>query len=107
MTLNASPVGFKRKPLQIENETLCRLLISPMLARVLPFGWDGHVAAFIMRADRWNAGGALMEAQDPQAWRTLSDAVKLTGENQAALAACREAAVKAKKEQRCGVVVPP
>jgi len=81
------------------------LLISPMLARVLPFGGDGHVAAFIMRADRWNAGGALMEAQDPQAWRTLSDAVKLTGENQAALMACREAAAKMKKEQHCSIVV--
>jgi hypothetical protein len=84
---------------------LLGLLISPVVARVLPFGGDGHVAAFIMRADRWNAGGALMEAQDPQAWRSLSDAIKLTGDNQAALAACREAAVKTKKEQHCAVVI--
>src|SRR5271165_5657477 len=27
------------------------VLISPMFARVLPFGWDGHIAAFIMQAD--------------------------------------------------------
>ncbi len=33
------------------------LLISPMFARVLPFEWDGHVAAYIMQADRWQAGG--------------------------------------------------
>src|SRR5712691_4587039 len=38
------------------------VLISPVFARVLPFGWDGHVAAFIMQADRWNAGTELMQA---------------------------------------------
>jgi hypothetical protein len=31
-------------------------LNSPVGARLLPFGWDGYVAAFIMNADRWNAG---------------------------------------------------
>ena len=49
------------------------LLISPMFARVLPFGWDGHVAAFIMNADRWGAGTALMQAQNPEAWRGLME----------------------------------
>ena len=47
------------------------LLISPFLARLLPFGFDGRVAAFIMQADRWNAGAALMQAQSPQGWRDL------------------------------------
>ena len=41
------------------------LSISPMFARVLPFGWDGHVAAFIMNSDRWGAGLALMQAGKP------------------------------------------
>jgi Family of unknown function (DUF6118) len=82
------------------------LLISPMFARVLPFGWDAHVAAFIMNGDRWGAGSALMQAQSPEAWGTLMDAGKLTANNTAALGVCREAAVKAKKEQRCTVVVP-
>jgi len=86
---------------------LLGLLISPNLARVLPFGGDGHLAAFIIRADRWNAGGALMEAQDPQACRSLSGALKLTGDNQVVLAACREAAAKTKKVQHCGIIVPP
>jgi len=45
------------------------LLISPMFTRVLPFGWDGHVAALIMNADRWGAGTALMQAGNPEAWR--------------------------------------
>jgi len=82
------------------------LLISPMLARVLPFGWDGHVAAFIMNADRWNAGTQLMQAHHPEAWRDLESAAVLLRPNIAALAACRDAAAKTKKEQHCGIVVP-
>jgi Family of unknown function (DUF6118) len=82
------------------------LLISPMFARVLPFGWDGHVAAFIMNANRWQAGGALMEAASPDAWRDLESAAALLAPNKAALAACRDAAAKSKKEQHCGIVVP-
>jgi len=82
------------------------LLISPMLARLLPFGWDGHVAAFIMNADRWRAGGALMEAASPEAWRDLESAAALLAPNKAALAACRDAAAKTKKEQHCGIAVP-
>ena len=82
------------------------LLISPAFARVLPFGWDGRVAAFIMHADRWGAGNALMKAQDPEAWRVLMAAGKLTIDNSTALGACRDAAAKTKKEQHCSVIVP-
>ncbi len=82
------------------------LLISPMFARVLPFGWDGQIAAFIMNADRWDAGSALMKAQSPEAWNVLIAAGKLTAGNSAALGVCREAAAKTKKEQRCSIVVP-
>jgi|SRR5579859_4130592 len=85
---------------------LVGILISPVLASWLPFGWDGQVAAYIMRADRWDAGSALMKAQSPEAWNVLMAAGKLTADNSAALAACRDAAAKAKKEQRCGIVVP-
>ena len=82
------------------------LLVSPFAARLLPFGWDTQAAATIMRADRWHAGGAMMEAEDPNAWRTLANAVALTGVNQAAIDACREVAEKTKKEQHCAIVVP-
>jgi len=82
------------------------LLISPMFARVLPFGWDGQVAAFIINADRWDAGSALMKAQSPEAWNVLMAAGKLTADNSAALGACREVAAKLKKEQHCSIVVP-
>lgn len=64
------------------------------------------MAATIMRADRWNAGAALMQAQSPQAWRGLMDAGKLMADNSAALGTCRDAAAKSKKEQHCILVVP-
>jgi len=82
------------------------IIVSPFLARLLPFGWDDRMAATIMGADRWNAGAALMAAQSPEAWRALMDAGKLTADNSAVLGVCRETAAKMKKEQHCTVVVP-
>ncbi len=81
------------------------LLISPVLARLLPFGLDGEVAAFIMRADRWHAGQDLMQAESPADWAQFAAAVDLSKANKAVLEACRDAAVKTKKEQHCTVVV--
>jgi hypothetical protein len=83
------------------------LLSAPVFARLLPFGFDGHVAAFIMRGDRWHAGEALMQAQSPKAWTNLAAAAELfKPPNAATLEACREAAAKTKKEQHCTIVVP-
>ena len=82
------------------------LLVSPFVAGALPFGGDSAVAAVIMNANRWNAGIALMQAGSPDGWRGLADASNLVRVNQEALAACREAAEKAKKEQRCTITVP-
>jgi len=47
-----------------------------------------------------------MQAGSPDGWRGLADASNLVRVNQEALAACREAAAKAKKEQRCTITVP-
>jgi hypothetical protein len=82
------------------------LLVSPFVAGALPFGGDSAVAAVIMNANRWNAGIALMQAGSPDGWRGLADTSNLVRVNQEALAACREAAAKAKKEQRCTITVP-
>jgi hypothetical protein len=82
------------------------LLVSPFVAGVLPFGGDSAVAAVIMKADRWNAGIALMQAGSPDGWRGVADASNLVRVNQEALVECREAAAKAKKEQRCTITVP-
>jgi len=82
------------------------LLVSPFVAEVLPFGGDSAVAAVIMNADRWNAGIALMQAGSPDGWRGVAAASDLVRVNQEALSACREAAAKTKKEQRCTITVP-
>jgi hypothetical protein len=85
---------------------LLGLLISPVIARVLPFGWDGYVAAAIMSGDRWHAGVSLMKAGSPAAWHDLESAAALLQGNGAAIAQCREGAAKIKKEQHCTLVVP-
>ena len=82
------------------------LLVSPFVAGALPFGGDSAVAAVIMNANRWNAGIALMQAGSPDGWRGLADASNLVRVNQEALAACREAAARAKQDQRCTITVP-
>ena len=46
-----------------------------------------------------------MQAENPEGWRGIVNDLALVKANQAALSACREAAVRAKKEQRCMVVV--
>ena len=82
------------------------LLILPFLARALPFGWNENLAAFLLHADRWNAGQALMKSTNPGGWTVLVAEMNLVEPNHAALSACREAAERTKKEQHCMIVVP-
>ena len=82
------------------------LLLSPFAARLLPFGWDAGVAATILHADRWSAGQALMKSTNPTGWATLAAEINLAEANHDALSACRDAAARTKKEQRCTIVVP-
>jgi hypothetical protein len=82
------------------------LLIAPFAARVLPFGWNGGVAASILHTDRWNAGIALMKSANPEGWTTLVNEMNLVEPNHAVLSACREAAARVKKPQPCTIVVP-
>ena len=85
---------------------LIGLSASPFAARLLPFGWDAEVAASVLRADRWQAGQALMESANPAGWETLAAEINLAEANHDALTTCREAAEKTKKEQYCVIVVP-
>lgn len=82
------------------------LLALPILAGLLPFGLDRRIAALVMHADRWHAGSALMQDASPASWRDLVTAADLARANEATLKACREAAARTKKEQRCAVTVP-
>lgn len=83
-----------------------RLLVSPFVAGALPFGLDGRVVALIMKADRWDAGEALMQTGSPDGWNSAVNAWNLVRANQKEIAACSEAAVKTKKDQRCTITVP-
>lgn len=85
---------------------LVGLLLSPLLARLLPFGLDGRVAALTMRTDRWNAGAALMQAGSPEGWDGILNDLNLAKLNQGAVAVCRAAASRARKSQPCTLIVP-
>jgi chorismate mutase len=82
------------------------LLLSPVVARLLPFGWDVAVATSILHTDRWNAAIALMKSTNPEGWATLASEMNLVEPNHAALTSCREAAARLKKSQSCAIVVP-
>lgn len=85
---------------------LITLAFSPVLLGWLPFGWNTVAAAAIMRDNRWDAGWDLLRAVDPVAAEEAAEGFNLVQANQAALAACREAAEKTGKEQRCTIIVP-
>jgi hypothetical protein len=82
------------------------LVVFPLLARVLPFGLNSYVAAWIVGKDRWQAGLALMEAGNPDGWSQLTADANLAAANRDKIATCRAAAAKAKQEQGCTITVP-
>jgi len=82
------------------------LLVSPLVAGVLPFGLDGRVAAFIMKADRWRAGEALMQAANPDGWNGAVNAWTLVRANQKEISTCSKTATKSKRDVRCTITVP-
>ena len=83
------------------------VLSTLFLPGVLPGSVDAAVAAMVMRADRWHAGGALMESASPGDWRSIVEATKLVRANKEALSPCIDVAAKAKREQKCTITVAP
>jgi hypothetical protein len=83
------------------------LILSPFIAAGLPFGLNGRVAALVMWKDRWAAGSDLMRAANPPGWSGLVAETQLVSENQQAVDACRAAAARTGKAQRCPVMVAP
>lgn len=81
-------------------------ILFPLIAALAPGG--SHLAALAAgETDRWLAGSALMREGSPEGWREFVSAVTLARANADALGACREAAAKAGKEQRCMIGVTP
>lgn len=81
------------------------LLISIPLFRLLPFGLDSRIAAFIMDRSRWEAGIALMKADDPISWHSVVNDSNLVRDNRRVIEACRKTAIDTKKEQRCTIII--
>ncbi|BCH68448.1 hypothetical protein RvVAT039_pl12810 (plasmid) [Agrobacterium vitis] len=84
---------------------LLGILLTLFAPRVLPGSIDAVVASTAMNADHWNAGISLMQSGSPTGWHGLMVANNLFRDNQEALNACSEAAVRAKKDQRCTITV--
>lgn len=83
------------------------LLLSPIVAGVLPFGLNGRVAALVMREDQWSAGSDLMRRGNPQAWGRFSADAAAMSDNREAIDTCRAALVRTGKSQRCVVTLAP
>ncbi len=82
------------------------LILSPFVARALPFRLNEHVAAMTVGKDRSEAGQQLMEAGNPQSFRLAVVGYQLAALNDEEIKGCQEAARKAKKEQACSIAVP-
>jgi hypothetical protein len=83
------------------------LVLSPLVASVLPFGLNTRIAGLVIRQDRWNAGADLMRTANPQGWAQLTADANLISENREAVAACRAALARTGKVQRCSVALAP
>ena len=83
------------------------MFLVVVLACVLPFGLNSYVAAGIMEEDRWHAGQALMQAGNPAGWKLFTADANLTNANRQKVDACRAAAIKAKQDQNCTIIVTP
>jgi hypothetical protein len=83
------------------------LVLSPLMASLLPFGLNTRIAALVMRDDRWAAGEALMRAGNPAGRAQLDADTRLVSDNREAVEACRAALAKTGKAQRCVVNLAP
>lgn len=81
------------------------VLLILLLPRILPFSADTHVAAIVIGQDRWNAGGTMMQAADPEGWRGAVDSWQLVRDNAEAIGQCAEAARTGGEDQRCIIIV--
>jgi hypothetical protein len=77
----------------------------PFFVRALPFGIPAGVAAIVMNANEWDAGIALMKDANPGGWALFASDGNLVSANRDKITACRAAAMKSKKEERCTITV--
>lgn len=77
--------------------------LSGPIARTLPASWavPEQMAAATLALDRWRAGERLMQSENPTSWRDVVNAAELAKANAPTLDACKAAAAKTGKSQRC------
>lgn len=81
------------------------ILATLFLPAILPFSAAPRVASFVMGDSPWRAGMSLMDFASTVDFRRVAAADQLIEANKAEVAACREAAAKAGKEQKCAITV--
>jgi hypothetical protein len=81
------------------------LLASPVVLGELPFGWNLSAAATVMKADRWDAGWALLRGADPGDAGNAAAGYNLVQTNRAALTACLQETAREGKDQKCTITV--
>lgn len=81
------------------------ILATLFLPSLLPFSAAPRVASFVMAKSPWRAGMDLMAFDSPESWYRVLSADQLVEANKAEVAACREAADKAGKDQKCTITV--
>jgi hypothetical protein len=75
------------------------------LARAFPTGWHlpERLAHTVGEPTLWESGVRLMRADSPQAWEAITAAAQMRRDNRDAIAACEQAAAKAKQPVRCTI----
>ncbi len=84
---------------------LVGMIVFYVLARALPFEGDSYIAASIIGENRWNAGVELLRKSDPDRWNEVVADHEFMRANRSALDACRAAAAKSKKDEKCTINV--
>lgn len=83
------------------------LLVSPIVASLLPFELNTRVAALILRGDRWTAGSELMRTANPTGWARMTEDLRLIEQNREGLDECRATLARTGKAQRCVLTLAP
>lgn len=83
-------------------------ILPGVVLRALPTSWhmpESMAAHIIGEPTLWEGGIRMMRADSPAAWQTIADTAEMRRVNREAIAACEQAASKAKQPMRCAIKV--
>ena len=84
---------------------LAGVVMTLFLPAMFPLSAAPRVAALVMRQEPWEAGMKLMKFASAEGWSRVASADELVETNRATVSACREAAAKTKRDQKCPITV--